>query len=133
MTRRWWLPAALSLALVAGCGAGEPSPSGSPGGSTTGSTAATVSPSGSPSAAPRRLTPEDDGATFSMVVGRSVSLVVSDTSADDPEVTGDAVQLVQVVNVTASGVREWEVRAEKPGTSTITSRSPEYRITVVVG
>lgn len=136
MTRRWWPPAALTLALVAGCGAGEPPPpASSPAGSATvGPTVTPQSPStGTTSPAPRRLTPADDGSTVTLEVGRTVSLVVDDLGADDPEVTGDAVQLVQVVNVVDSGVREWEVRGERPGTSTITSGSPRYTITVVVG
>ena len=81
---------------------------------------------------PRRVTPEDDGGTFAMTTGTTSSLVVGDTSAADPAVSGDAVLLVQVVNVVDSGVREWEVRALRPGTSTITSTHPPYTITVVV-
>lgn len=139
MTRRWWLLAALSLALVAGCGAGEPPPpASSPAGSTTPTptgppTSSPGTASGTPSTAPRRLTPADDGSTVTLEVGATVALVVDDLAADDPMVSGEAVQLVQVVNVVDSGVREWEVRGEKPGTSTIRSGSPRYAITVVVG
>ena len=41
--------------------------------------------------------------------------------------------VVPLVNVTDSGVREWELRAVAPGTSTVTGTDPDYRLTLVVG
>ena len=130
------LPALLLLTLVVGCGAGESSP----GGSQTGSGAATGPgstasgmPSASPSPVPRRLTPAADGSHYSMTVGSTAALVVQGQGVDQPEVDGTSVMLIQVVNVTDSGAREWEVRAVEPGTSTITSTTPPYTITLTVG
>lgn len=82
-------------------------------------------------AAPRRLTPEAAGRTVTMAVG-AVSELVVPGAADEPVVRGESVVLVHVVNVTDSGVREWEVRAVRAGRSTLTSRSPAYTITIVV-
>lgn len=82
---------------------------------------------------PRRLTPEADGGHYSMTVGSTAALVVHGQGVDQPEVDGTSVLLIPVVNVTDSGAREWEVRAVEPGTSTITSTTPAYTITLTVG
>ena len=62
----------------------------------------------------------------------ATALVVREPGADEPEVDGASVILIPVVNVTGSGVREWEVRAVEPGTSVITSTTPAYTITLTV-
>ena len=115
------------LVILAGCGSA----------SDTGATASgmpSTSPPAqpSPSPAPRRLTPEADGSHYSMATGSTTALVVREPGADEPEVDGASVILIPVVNVTGSGVREWEVRAVEPGTSVITSTTPAYTITLTV-
>ena len=45
---------------------------------------------------------------------------------------GESVLVVPVLNVTDSGVREWEVRAVAPGTTTVTGRDPDYTPTITV-
>ncbi|WP_159899723.1 hypothetical protein [Ornithinibacter aureus] len=134
--------AVVLLVLLGGCGsASEPRATASD----TGATASGVpspSPSAmpstsppaqpSPSPAPRRLTPEADDSHYSMAMGSTTALVVREPGADEPEVDGASVILIPVVNVTGSGVREWEVRAVDPGTSVITSTTPAYTITLTV-
>ncbi|HSF37247.1 MAG TPA: hypothetical protein VLA70_14090 [Nocardioides sp.] len=66
-------------------------------------------------------------------MGSTTTLVVRGQGVDQPEVDGTSVILVTVVNVTDSGVREWEVRGVEPGTSRITSGMPAYTITITVG
>ena len=136
------LPALLLLTLVVGCGAGDPSPGGSqtgsgaatgPGSTASGMPSTSPSASPSPSPVPRRLTPEADGSHYSMTVGSTAALVVQGQGVDQPEVAGTSVMLIPVVNVTDSGAREWEVRAVERGTSTITSTTPAYTITLTVG
>jgi hypothetical protein len=39
-------------------------------------------------------------------------------------VAGTAVELVAVVNVTGSGLREWEVRAVRAGTGVVSGEDP---------
>ena len=68
-----------------------------------------------------------------MTLGSTAALVVQGQGVDQPEVDGTSVMLIQVVNVTDSGAREWEVRAVEPGTSTITSTTPPDTITLTVG
>lgn len=43
----------------------------------------------------------------------------SDPLSPDPIVGGDAIELVELVNVTGSGQREWELRAVASGTATL--------------
>ena len=57
---------------------------------------------------------------------------MQDPTAGDPVVDGASVLVVPVVNVTDSGVREWELRAVAPGTTTLTGSDPDYRLTVTV-
>jgi hypothetical protein len=54
------------------------------------------------------------------------------TAAPDPTVVGESVLVVPVLNVTDSGVREWELRAVAPGTTTVTGRDPDYTLTITV-
>jgi len=81
---------------------------------------------------PKRLTPEDDGGRFTMVAGTTSALRVDDPAAPDPTVVGESVLVVPVLNVTDSGVREWELRAVAPGTTTVTGRDPDYTLTITV-
>ena len=127
----------VALLLVGGCGGGEPSGPGTPGG--TGGTASAGVPS-TPTASgtvtavpvPRTVTPADDGRAFTMPNGTTTALRVQDPTAGDPVVDGASVLVVPVVNVTDSGVREWELRAVTPGTTTLTGSDPDYRLTVIV-
>jgi hypothetical protein len=68
-----------------------------------------------------------------MAVGQTAGLVVPDALAPDPEVEGDAVEVVDVVNVDASGQREWELRAVRPGRTVIRGAgSTPYVLTLEV-
>lgn len=137
MTRSVVLLAA-AVILLGGCGGGEPP--GAPGtttGGTAGSggtrtTASGPVPSGTAEPVPRRLTPEDDGGRFTMAAGTTTTLRVDDPAAPDPRVVGESVLVVPVLNVTDSGVREWELRAVAPGTTTVTGRDPDYTLTIAV-
>ena len=122
MTPRRLLAFAL-LGLLAGCAGGEPSPT-----SPTSSTPSQVATH----PIPRTVTPQDDGSTFTMAVGASSELVIHKPNAPDPVVTGDAIDLIPVVNVTDSGMREWELRAVARGSTTIRGSSPDFVVTVVV-
>jgi hypothetical protein len=69
-----------------------------------------------------------------MMVGQTAGLVVPDPLAPDPSVEGDAVEVVDVVNVDASGQREWELRAIRPGRTVLKGTgSTPYVITLEVG
>ena len=82
---------------------------------------------------PRVLTPAADGGVYAMEVGQTVALIVPDPHAPDPEVQGQAVEVVEVVNIDASGRREWELRAVAPGRVTLhASGSRPYTITLDV-
>jgi len=138
MTRSVRLLAA-AVILLGGCGGGEPAgaPGTTTGASTVGgsgphATASAPSPSGAPQPAPKRLTPKDDGGQFTMQMGTTSTLRVDDPAATDPAVVGVSVLVVPVLNVAASGVREWELRAVAPGTTRLTSRQPAYTLTITV-
>ena len=110
-----WVPALVLVAMLTGCAsAGPPAQTGAP-----------VSPEPAPSSAgpaapaPRFVGPADDGRTYALTVGQTTTLRISDPAAAEPVVEGPAVLLIAVVNVTDSGVREWEVRAVEPGMSVI--------------
>ncbi len=78
---------------------------------------------GSPAASlpviPRTLSPADDGRRYTMRVGSVAELIVRDPNAPDPVVEGLSVDLVEVANVQASGRREWEIRAIRPGPTVV--------------
>lgn len=113
---------AVSLALAAtGCGQSE-GPSRGTVPEPAGTTTATPTPGPDDTAASdagRTLTAADDGEVVNLEVDEQASLIQSDPTSPDPTVTGDAVEVVEVVNVTASGRREWELRAVSPGTTTM--------------
>ncbi len=129
---------AVCATLVLGsCGAGEsavPATSGSSAASPAGTASASGTPAASPASvpAPRTLTPSDDGGSFTMGLGSTSELVVRAPGAGDPVVDGASVLLVPVVNITDSGVREWEVRAVAPGRTTVRSVDPDYSFTITV-
>lgn len=127
---------ALAAVLLAGCATGgEPvtDPSGGPQQPTTSTEVTMEEPTAETMPAPRRLTPEDDGSTFTMTVGQVSALLVRDPRAPDPTVAGDAVEVAPVDNVTASGVREFELRALRPGRTVLSStQDPPYTITLEV-
>lgn len=82
--------------------------------------------------APRRLSPADDGRTYSMTVGQGSDLTIQDPLAADPVVEGQSVELVELHNITASGAREWELRAVAPGTTVLTWADPSFTLTIEV-
>ena len=119
------LPALVSAGLLAGCGSGL----------TTGTSTAPDRIAMQPDAVPvpRRLSPANDRGVFTMKVGQTAGLVVSDPDAPDPEVDGQSVSVVEMHNVDASGRREWEIRAIKPGRTTLRAAGKRpYTITLDV-
>lgn len=120
-------------AIFAGCGGGEQPPGETSSGATSTPTSPATAAPTSPNPAPRVLTPADDGRTYTMSVGQVAKLVVSDPEAPDPEVHGTSVLVVPVVNITASGQREWELCAIGAGTATIRGQGTQpYVITLEV-
>lgn len=77
------------------------------------------------------ITPADDGQTFFMRVGQVAGLVVADPDAPDPMVDGRSVLVIPVVNIQASGRREWELRAVARGITTITAGGTRPYVIVV--
>ena len=68
-----------------------------------------------------------------MRVGDTAELVVADPDAPDPIVDGVSVLVIPVVNVQASGRREWELRAVAPGRTMMRAGgSQPYAITLDV-
>ena len=68
-----------------------------------------------------------------MKIGQSVGLIVPDPNAPSPEVQGRSVEVVEVVNIDASGRREWELRAVASGRTTLRAGgSRPYTITLDV-
>lgn len=125
-----WVPALALVVLLTGCASSGPA-------AQTGGTVSphpTPSPASSAAPAPRFIGPSDGGRMYSMTVGQTTTLRISDPDAAEPEAEGTAVLLIAVANVTGSGAREWEVRAVEPGTSTIVSdhHDPSWEITLVV-
>jgi len=125
---------------LAGCGGwGEEPPDGGPsaGPSFSGGSGPTGEPPTTPAPGtpvPLTVTPADDGRVFTMRAGQTAELVVADPDAPDPGVEGTSVLVVPVVNVQASGRREWELRAIAPGRTTIRAGGTQsYAITLVVG
>jgi uncharacterized lipoprotein YmbA len=108
---RRWLPALALAVLLGGCAsAGSPSPGPTPSGA--------PEPSASATPVPRFVGAADDGAVFAMTVGQTTTLRTEQGTAD-PVVEGDAVLLVESVNVTDSGAREGVVRAVEAGRATV--------------
>ena len=127
MTIGMLLPVLAYAGLMAGCGNGLSS------GTSTAPDriAATVQSETVP--VPRRLSPANDKGVFTMKVGQTAGLVVSDPSAPDPDVDGRSVQVAEVNNVDASGRREWELRAVSPGRTTLRAEGTRpYTITLDV-
>lgn len=106
--------AAACLALVAACGLGnqgdQPARQTSPSPIVTSSDDDPDTP-----ASPRTLTSRDNRSVVVLETGQSAELLIRDPHAPDPVLDGTAVQLIEVTNVTRSGVREWEVQAVEPG------------------
>ncbi len=122
------LPALVFTGLMAGCGGGlaagtgaGPEPS------------IRVSSQSESTPVPRTLTPANTGGVFTMKVGQTAGLIVPDPNAPDPDVQGRSVEVVDVVNVDASGRREWELRAVASGRTTLRAGgSRPYTITLDV-
>ena len=120
------LPALMSIGLVAGCGGGLPS-------TRSGTAPDVTAMQPEPVPAPRTLTPKNDRGVFTIEMGRSVGLIVPDPHAPDPEVEGQSIRVIEVVNVDASGRREWELRAIKPGRTILRAQGTHpYTITLDV-
>ena len=120
------LPALMSIGLLAGCGGGLASTR-----SGTGPDVIAMQSEAVP--APRNLTPRNDRGVYTITVGRSVGLVVPDPHAPDPDVEGQSIRVVEVTNIDASGRREWELRAIKPGRTVLRAKGTHpYTITIDV-
>ena len=100
----------LGLLLATACSASSPH---------GGREAAVAADMPSPGRHARFVTRADDGTTVSMRVGDTRTLWTPDETTPEPVVGGDAVQLVAMVAIQASGDRSWELRALRPGTSRI--------------
>jgi predicted secreted protein len=77
---------------------------------------------------------DDDGVTASLRVGETATLRLRD-GGPEPVVTGEAILLIRVDNVAATGYRQWEIRAVRPGTSRLTvprTDRPRASVTFVV-
>ncbi|HEX5859472.1 MAG TPA: hypothetical protein VFY91_15310 [Microbacterium sp.] len=110
-----WVPVLVLVALLTGCAsAGSPAPTGA-----VETPPPTPSSEGPAATVPRFVGPADDGMTYVMAVGQTTALRTGAREAAEPVAEGRAVLLVEVVNVTDSGTREWEVRAVRPGASVI--------------
>jgi hypothetical protein len=59
-------------------------------------------------------------------VGSTVEFVVPDPASPAPRVDGTAVELVELIDVTGSGRREFEVRAITLGTAIVAARPPAH-------
>ena len=82
---------------------------------------------------PDPLTPGDDGATFTMRLGETTSLILDDPTAEDPLVEGTSVEVIGMDNIQASGRREFELRAREPGRTILRGSPPlPYTITIDV-
>jgi hypothetical protein len=120
------MPALVAAALLGGCGGGL-----MPNGSGTAPDQIAMQPD--PVPVPRTLTPDNDGGTFTMTVGRTAALIVRDPHAPDPDVDGTSVKVVDMVNIAASGRREWELRAMSPGRTVIrVGGDRPFTITILV-
>ncbi|WP_203580753.1 hypothetical protein [Microbacterium hibisci] len=82
---------------------------------------------------PRFIGPADDGSAFTMTVGQTTTLRLTDPAAAEPEADGVAVLLIPVASVTAPGAREWEVRAVEAGTAVVRSTGePRWQVSLTV-
>ncbi len=118
--------AALLTGYVGGCAAAG-------GGASSEPTSNRAPPQSEASPAPRTLTPANDGGVFTMKIGQTIGLIVPDPDAPDPVVEGRSVDVVTVVNIDASGRREWELRAIASGRTTLRATgSRPYTITLDV-
>ncbi|MCX5145656.1 MULTISPECIES: hypothetical protein [unclassified Streptomyces] len=121
-----------ALGLFTGCGGGRARPPAKeardPGG--TGATGA-----GAPTPAQGRvLTGADGGFTGRLEVGQTARLRLPETGPE-PTAQGESVLLIPLSNVTATGHREWELRAVREGTTHISvphPPTPPAKLTFVV-
>jgi hypothetical protein len=75
---------------------------------------------------------QDDGAQLHLRPGENADLAIRDPSAPDPVVVGDAVTLVEVDSARATGAREFEIRAVRPGEASIHAMERGRRFTIKV-
>lgn len=147
------MPSAMTCLLLCGlllcgvgCGNDEPEPAtpgGGPGDTSQVPPTSGTEPSTSdqappntndPEPAPRIVSPADDGRVLSLATGGVVNLVAPpDPSAPPLGIEGDSVEVVEVVNITDSGSRQWELRAIGPGTTRISGAGDvPFEVTFVV-
>lgn len=67
------------------------------------------------------VTVDDHRTTVRLRVGETATLSLVNPVTADPEISGDAVRLVTIVNITESPTQQWEMRALRPGTARITA------------
>ena len=85
--------------------------------------------------APRVLSVRDHGRTVSLALGRTVLLRVPAAARGRAVADGRALLLVPIENVAASRYREWEIRAARVGSATISAPRADgrrFRITIRV-
>ena len=86
-----------------------------------------------PLPAGRFVTRADDGRVLAMQVGETRELRTRDALAPEPTVDGDAVEAVGIDNVQAGSGRGWELRAVRPGRSSIAVAGAEpFAVTIEV-
>lgn len=126
---RRWLPALALIFLLGGCASAGAPPSGTPDPGPSADPTESAGPRATPVPVPRFVSAADDGAIFSMTVDQTTTLR-AEASAPDPLLEGDAVLLIESVNVAAGDGREWEVRAVAPGTATVSGEDWEITFDV---
>src|SRR5262245_57377030 len=63
----------------------------------------------------RTITAGDDESVVTMAIGDGAELVIRDPHAPDPVLTGTAIRLIEISNITASGLREWDIETVHRG------------------
>lgn len=131
---------ALSLGalLASACSASPPTGGREASGTEAGAAAASppagpATPDHPPARDDRFVTRADAGRTLAMRVGETRTLWVADPDTPDPAVEGNALELVAMIAIQASGDRSWEVRAVRPGSGRITvAGATPFAVTIEV-
>jgi hypothetical protein len=81
-----------------------------------------VAPGEPPDTAPDVINAADSGRTFELAMGAETSLrLSSEYSWEEPQLSGDAVELSPVDYLQDPGFTEWLMRGVRPGDATISS------------